>query len=362
MTSDPTPSPRPRVAVLPGDGASPGAMAAALAVLRAAGADVEWDELPSGTDLKPLTAAERVAAVHPGLDAADSVLLGSTGGITPGVMHLRYGRGTWANLRPVQWRPGFASPYSRPEGIDYLIVRESHEDLYIGFEGDVAQLRASGLADTVRGVRMPPGMEGRYAVKVITRDFTERIARRACEEAMTRKARGYPGLLTIGAKTNMMAVTDRFFADVCNEIAVGYPLQVETVIVDDLAHRLALRPQDFDVVLLPNQYGDILADGGAGQVGGMTVTPSGCFGDDFAYFEAPQGAPPPADQAAWVNPTALLLAGAWMLRYVGQPDIGAKVDEAVSAVYAEGRTLPRDQGGDATTDAFALAIIDALPT
>ncbi|MFN0026591.1 MAG: isocitrate/isopropylmalate family dehydrogenase [Acidimicrobiales bacterium] len=362
MTTAAGSSRRPRVAVLPGDGASPGAMAATLLVLRAAGADVEWDELPSGVELQPLPVAERIAAVHPGLDAADSVLLGSTGGITPGVMHLRYGRGTWANLRPVQWRPGFASPYAHPEGIDYLIVRESHEDLYIGFEGDVATLRASGLADTVRGVRMPPGTEGRYAVKVITRDNTERIARRACQEAMARKAQGYPGRLTIGAKTNMMAVTDRFFADVCNEIAGEYDLEVETVIVDDLAHRLALRPPDFDVVLLPNQYGDILADGGAGQVGGMTVTPSGCFGDDFAYFEAPQGAPPPLDQAAWVNPTALLLAGAWMLRHVGQGATGAMVDDAVSAVYAEGRVLPRDQGGDATTEAFAAAVINALPT
>lgn len=350
----------PRVAVVPGDGASPGAMAAALSVLRASGAAVDWDVLASGQELAPLSAAERVEAIHPGLDAADSVLLGSTGGITPGVMHLRYGRGTWANLRPVQWRPGFASPYAHPEGIDYLIVRESHEDLYIGFEGDVADLRASGLADTVRGVRMPPGAEGRYAVKVITRDFTERIARRACQEATRRKQAGYPGRLTIGAKTNMMAVIDRFFADVCAEIAADYPLEVEIVIVDDLAHRLALRPQDFDVVVLPNQYGDILADGGAGQVGGMTLTPSGCFGDDFAYFEAPQGAPAPADQAAWVNPTALILAGAWLLDHVGQPEIGRRVDAAVSAVYAEGSVLPRDQGGSASTEVFAAAVTRAL--
>lgn len=350
----------PRVAVVPGDGASPGAMAAALEVLRATGAPVEWDVVASGAELQPLSGEERNAAVLPHLDAADSVLLGSTGGTTPGVMHLRYGRGTWCNLRPVQWRRGFASPYARPEGIDYLIVRESHEDLYIGFEGDLAALRASGLADGVRGARVPPGEEGRYAVKVITRDFTERIAHRACAEALQRKAAGHPGRVTIGAKTNMLAVSDRFFADVCAEVCAGYPVEVETVIVDDLAHRIALRPHDFDVLLLPNQYGDILADGGAGQVGGMTVTPSGCFGDDFAYFEAPQGAPPPADQAAWINPTALILAGAWLLGHVGLTDHGAQVDRAVSAVYAEGHVLPRDQGGSATTEAFAAAVVEAL--
>jgi isocitrate/isopropylmalate dehydrogenase len=353
----------PRVAVVPGDGASPRAMAATLDVLRACGAAVEWDVLPSGPELAPLAPAERVAAVHPGLDAADSVLLGSTGGTTPGVMHLRYGRGTWANLRPVRWRAGFASPYAHPEGIDYLIVRESHEDLYIGFEGELDALRASGLAGAP-GVaarpRVPPGRDGRFAVKIITRDYTERIARRACQEAVSRQAAGHPGRLTIGAKTNMLTVTDRFFADVCAEVAADYPLEVERVVIDDLAHRLALRPQDFDVVVLPNQYGDILADAGAGQVGGMSVTPSGCFGDDFAYFEAPQGAPPPADQAAYANPTALLLAGAWLLRHVGQPGPGEAVDAAVSAVYAAGTCRPRDQGGQATTEAFAAAVAGEL--
>lgn len=351
---------RPRVAVVPGDGASPQAMAATLEVLRAAGAYIEWDVLPDGAELQPLSPAERGEVVHPRLDVADSVLLGSTGGITPGPIYLRYQRGTWANLRPVQWRPGFASPYARPEGIDYLIVRESHEDLYIGFEGELATLRASGLADGIRGVRVPPGADGRYAVKIITRDFTERIAHRACAETVARKAAGHPGRLTIGAKTNMLTVTDRFFADICAEVASGYPIEVETVIIDDLAHKLALRPHDFDVVVLPNQYGDILADGGAGQVGGMTLTPSGCFGDDFAYFEAPQGAPPPADQADRVNPTALLLAGAWLLRHVGQAAAGDRVDAAVSAVYSAGAVLPVDQGGSATTAQFAAAVIGAL--
>jgi len=350
----------PRVVVVPGDGASPGAMAAALAVLGATGVDIDWDVLPAGHELAPLSPAERAAICHPRYDAADSVLLGSTGGITPGPIYLRYQRGTWANLRPVQWRPGFASSYARPEGIDYLIVRESHEDLYIGFEGELATLRESGLADTVRGARVPPGIDGRYAVKIITRDFTERIAHRACAETVARKAAGYPGRLTVGAKTNMLTVSDRFFADICAEVAAGYPIEVETVIIDDLAHRLALRPHDFDVLVLPNQYGDILADGGAGQVGGMTLTPSGCFGDDFAYFEAPQGAPPPADQAALINPTALILAGAWLLRHVGETAAGDRIDAAVSAVYAAGAVLPVDQGGTATTEQFAAAVIDAL--
>lgn len=352
-----------RVGVVPGDGASPRAMAATLEVVQSVGAPVTWDVLPSGDELAPLSPRERVDVVHPRLDQADTVLLGSTGGITPGVMHLRYGRGTWANLRPVRWCPGFASPYAQPEGIDYLIVRESHEDLYIGFEGDLADLRSSGLAATVKGARVPTGEEGRYAVKIITRDNTTRIARLACETARRRKAEGHAGKLTIGAKVNMLTVADRFFADVCNEVAAGYPdLTVETVIIDDLAHRLALRPWDFDVLVLPNQYGDILADGGAGQVGGMTVTPSGCFGDDFAYFEAPQGAPPAADQAGNVNPTALMLAGAWLLDHAGFADLGARVRNAVEAVYAAGQILPVDQGGTASTREFTDAVLAHLET
>ena len=180
-------------------------------------------------------------------------------------------------------------------------------------------MRASGLADGVPGVRMPPGEEGRYAVKVITRDFTERIARRACAEAVQRKAEGHPGRLTIGAKTNMLAVSDRFFADVCAEIAAEYPLEVETVIVDDLAHRLALAPRASTWCCCPTSTATSWPTAAPGRSGGMSVTPSGCFGDDFAYFEAPQGAPPPADQAAWVNPTALMLAGAWLLDHRVRP-------------------------------------------
>src|SRR5688500_18233392 len=109
----------------------------------------------------------------------------------------------------------------------------------------------------------------------MTRDYTERVARRACEAAVARTAGGSPGELSSGAKTDMLAVSDRFVSDVCAEVAAGYPLDVEKVVIDDLARRLALRPQDFDVVVLPKQYGDILAAAGAGQVGGMTVTPSG---------------------------------------------------------------------------------------
>jgi isocitrate/isopropylmalate dehydrogenase len=344
----------PTVVVLPGDDAAPEGMAAALRVLDALDPPLELDVLPTGAELSELPEAERASFVHERIDGADTVLFGSTNGTTPGVTHMRWGRRTYANVRPIRWRPGFRSPLARPEGIDYVIVRENLEDSYVGIMGDAAALRASGLID--RRARTAYEGEGRFAAKIITRQGTETVARFAFALAARRR-----GKLTVSAKTNMLPKTDRYFCDIVAEVGQDHPdVTLERFIVDDMAHRLVLRPHELDVVLLPNLYGDVLSDEGAATIGGMGLAPSGCYGDDFAYFESAHGTAPDIAGMGVINPTATLLSAVMMLEHLGLGDHARRLDDALGAVYAEGRCTPVDQGGTAGTDEFAAAIIGQL--
>jgi len=339
---------RPVVAVIPGDDAAPEAVAATMAVLRHLDPPVAWDELPAGSELAAMDSADRELFVRARIDAADTVLFGSTNGTTPGVAYMRWGRRTFANVRPVHWRPGFNSPLAAPEGIDYVIVRENLEDAYVGIMGDVTALRAAGLIGPRS--RLVHDGEGRYAVKVITRAGTEQVARFSYELARRRREQGHPGTLTVSAKTNMLPRTDRWFCEIVAEIGNDYPdVPLTTFIVDDMAHRLVLRPHDLDVLLLPNLYGDVLSDEGAATIGGLGLAPSGCYGDDFAYFESAHGTAPDIAGQGLINPTATLLSAAMLLDHLG-----------LAAVYAEGRVRPVDQGGTARTAEFALAVTTAL--
>ncbi|MDH4146676.1 MAG: isocitrate/isopropylmalate family dehydrogenase [Acidimicrobiia bacterium] len=347
------------VAVIPGDDAAPEGVAATMDVLGAMQLPIDWDVLPVGSELAEMDRAEREHYVNDRIDAADTVLFGSTNGTTPGVVHMRWGRLTFANCRPVQWRAGFRSPLAEPDGIDYVIVRENLEDAYIGVQGDLGALRASNLIGP--RARMPRGEEGNFAVKVITREGTEQVARFACELARTRKAEGRPGKLTVSAKTNMLPKTDAYFCDIAREVAQEYPdVAYEQFIVDDMAHRLVVHPHDLDVLLLPNLYGDVLSDLGGGTVGGLGLAPSGCYGHDFAYFESAHGTAPDIAGQHRINPTATMLSAVMMLRHLGLHDDAARLDGAITTVYAEGRTLPFDQGGNASTEEFASAVRAAL--
>jgi isocitrate/isopropylmalate dehydrogenase len=338
------------VAVVPGDDAAPEGMAAAVSVLRALDAPIELDVLPTGSELADMPWGERERLVVDRMDAADTVLFGSTSGVTPGVEHLRWGRRTYANVRPIQWRPGYRSPLAQPEGIDYVIVRENLEDAYVGIMGDADALRASGLVGPL--ARLVNEGEGRFAAKVVTRRGTEDVARFAFRLAEQRR-----GHLTVSAKTNMLPATDRWFCDIVEEVGHEFGgVTVERFIVDDMAHRLVMWPDRLDVLLLPNLYGDVLSDEGAATIGGMGLAPSGCYGDDFAYFESVHGSAPDIAGQHVINPTATMLSAAMMLRYIDMPEEADRLEGAIAAVYAEGQVLTRDQGGDASTEAFCDAV------
>ena len=345
---------RPTVCVIPGDDAAPEVIDATLHVLRSMDLAVDWDVLPPGSELAELPVEERERFVHDRIDAANSCLFGATNGTTPGVAYMRWGKRTFANVRPVRWRAGFRSPLVDPSVLDYVIVRENLEDSYVGIMGDVDDLRASGLIGP--GARPVHGGEGRFAVKVITRAGTEAVARFAFELARTRSSR-----LTVSAKTNMLPATDRWFCDIVREVGQEYSdVELEQFIVDDMAHRLVLRPQDLDVVLLPNLYGDVLSDEAAATIGGMGLAPSGCYGTDYAYFESAHGSAPDIAGRSIINPTACLLSAVMLLEHLGLDVHAGRLDRAVSAVYAAGDALTVDQGGAASTDDFAAAVLGAL--
>jgi isocitrate/isopropylmalate dehydrogenase len=342
------------VAVVPGDDAAPEGMAAAVSVLRALDAPVTFDVLPTGPELAEIPWEERERLVVERMDSADTVLFGSTSGVTPGVPHLRWTKRTYANVRPIRWRPGFRSPLARPGSIDYVIVRENLEDAYVGIMGDADALRASGLVGP--RARLVNEGEGRFAAKVVTRRGTEDVARFAFRLAEQRR-----GHLTVSAKTNMLPATDRWFCDIVEEIGQEFPgVTVERFIVDDMAHRLVMWPDRLDVLLLPNLYGDVLSDEGAATIGGMGLAPSGCYGDDFAYFESAHGTAPDLAGLGRINPTGTLLSAVMMLEWLGLAAHAARLDRAITAVYAAGDHLTPDQGGPATTTEFASAVEAAL--
>lgn len=349
-----------RIAVVPGDDAAPEAVYPTLEVLQSMELPVEWVLLPDGETLAATMSPDAAAAlVREAADSCDALLFGATSGKTPGIGYLRSGKGTFANVRPVRYRPGFNSPLRNPEGIDYLIVRENIEDLYLGLEGELTTLLDSGLDLTPRNHLGYPirSRDGRYAVKVITRENTERVARFACELALRRKAEGHSGTVTCAAKYNVLRQSDGFFRQVVEETVAQYPdLTYQQFIVDDFARRLVMSPHSLDVVVLPNLYGDILSDEGAGTIGGLGLAPSGCYGADWAYFESVHGTAPDIAGRKLINPTATMLSAVLMLHYAGFPDAAGRLERAIDRTYAAGDTLTVDQGGTATTDEFAAAV------
>jgi len=345
--------------IIPGDDAAPEAMAPAVAILKSLALDLTFTEFPSGEEgiTRYGSRAAFDQALREAIDRSDTTLFGSTNGTTGGIGYLRWGKQTFANVRPARWRPGFRSPLKNPEGIDLVIVRENLEDLYMGVEGDLALL--SSLPVTSRMTRQPLDTTptGKFALKVITEEGSRRVARFACELARTRQARGGKGKVTCTSKYNMLRDSDGLFRSVVEATVKTYPdLRYEQYIVDDFARRLVASPSEFDVVVMPNLYGDILSDVAAGTIGGLGLAPSGCYGETYAYFESVHGSAPDIAGKNIINPTATLLSAVLMLAYLGQDEAAARLESAITRVYAEGRVLTPDQGGTSSTTAFCAAV------
>jgi 3-isopropylmalate dehydrogenase len=345
-----------RVCVIPGDDASPEAVLPALAVVKGMELDIDWLILPTGEEGQKQHGDSWAQVCKDAIDSCDTTWFGSASGKTPAIAHLRWGKGTYANIRPVKYLPGAKSPLSHPEGIDFIIVRENLEDMYSGVEGDLEQLKPLGLVN--RQTKVPiPASGGKFAIKIITEANTRRIVEYGCQLARQRKAAGFPGRVTVSGKYNVLPGTDGYFRRIAQEVVEGHPdLQYENFIADDFARRIIADPHRLDVVVLPNLYGDIFSDEASALVGGLGVAASGCYGDEYAYFESVHGSAPDIAGQHVINPTATMLSAAMMLRHIGFEDGAEALEEAIAEVYREGKALTPDQGGSAHTEDFCDAV------
>ena len=327
-----------RVTLIPGDGIGPELAEATRRVLDASGVVFEWEVVDAG---------EAVMAEH-GTPLPEHVLesirrnrVAIKGPITTPVgegfrsvnVTLRQVLGLYANLRPARSMKGL---HTRYENVDLVIVRENTEDLYAGIEHMV-------------------GRDAAESIKIITREASERIARYAFEYAVANRRRK----VTAVHKANIMKLSDGLFLDSCRTVAAEYDgrVEFEDRIVDNMCMQLVQKPEQYDVLVLPNLYGDIVSDLAAGLVGGLGVAPGANIGADAAVFEAVHGSAPKYAGQNKANPTALILSGVMMLRHLGQPEAADRVEGALREVVAEGRATTYDIGGPAGTSQFADAIV-----
>lgn len=355
-----------RVAIIEGEDAAPEAMKPTLALLEGLGLPIEFHTPPVGRAGVEAFGDPFPDEARQSIDDSDATLFGATSGLSVrAILYLRWGKNTFANVRPARWQPGYRSPLAKPEGIDLVIVRENLEDLYLGIEGEIEELETLALRSRTSGRPVADYAPGCFALKVISEAGSERVIRFAFELARKRKTSGRPGRVTCSSKYNMLPRSDGLFREIALSVAKDFSdIELQTFIVDDLAQRLVTKPHDLDVVVLPNLYGDILSDLAAGVIGGLGVAPSGCYGEDYAYFESAHGSAPDIAGLGIINPTATILSAAMMLEYLGFEDAATRLDHAVTQVYAEGKAegkhLTPDQGGSATTVEFCDAIARAL--
>ena len=349
-----------KVCVIKGDDTSPEFVLPTVELLDGMGLDMEF--------LWPLTGEEAIRKYGEGngfpdeaktaVDEADCTLFGSQSGKTRGALaYLRWGKHTYANFRPIKWQEGIRSPLKNPEGIDFIVARENLEGLYPGREGDIRQLAPLTITDRMTGGILDTSLEGKFAIRIITEENTKNIARAACDLALKRKAQGGKGKVTVACKYNMLVQSDGLFRQVVEETVGTYPeLAFDQVIIDNFAQQMIINPQQYDVVIMPNEHGDVMADGASGLVGGLGLAPSACIGDDYAYFEPVHGTAPDIMGKNIVNPTAMILSAVWMLEYLGFETEAGRLEKAVYGVYADGKCLTRDMGGSASTTEFCEAV------
>lgn len=326
--------------LIPGDGIGPEVTSAARRVIEATGLSIEWEVLPAGlsaieSDGVPLPERTLAAIVR-----AQATLKGPTA-TASGVGHrsvnveLRQKLSLYANYRPARSMAGIRSRY---DDVDLIVIRENTEGLYSGLE----HLVVPGVVESLR---------------IITEKSSARIARFAFDTARRQGRKR----VTCVHKANILKLSDGLFLDTCRRVATEYPdIAFDDCIVDAAAMKLVLDPHNFDVLVMENLFGDILSDLCSGLVGGLGVTPSANVGDEAAVFEAVHGTAPDIAGKGLANPTALILSGVLMLRYLGERDAADRVENAVRNVIAAGKATTGDLGGKASTGEYANAVIAAM--
>ena len=328
------------ITLIEGDGIGPEVTAAVVRVLDCAGFTVNWERHLAGVLAlekhgDPLPAELLDSIAHNKVALKGPVTTPVGGGFTSVNVGLRKALDLYVNLRPVWNIPSVKSRY---EGVDLVIVRENTEDLYAGLEHEVV-----------------PGVV--ESLKIITADASRRVAAFAFEYARTHGRKR----VTAVHKANIMKMADGLFLRTVKEVAARYPdIRSDDRIVDAACMHLVMNPAQFDVLLLPNLYGDIVSDLCAGLVGGLGVVPGANLGAEIGVFEAVHGSAPDIAGQGIANPMALLHSAVLMLRHVGEGAIADRIMAALAAVLGEGKIRTRDLGGTASTADFADALCRRL--
>jgi isocitrate dehydrogenase (NAD+) len=331
-----------KITLIPGDGIGPEVADATARAVEAAGVAVEWERVDAGLAAEKATGHYLPEAVFESLARTRVGLKGPVGtpiasGHSSVNVALRKRLNLFVNFRPVRMLPGLKTRFS-DLAIDLVIFRENTEDLYAGIEHEVA----AGVMESL---------------KVITRSASMNIAKAAFEYSVRE---GRKKVVAIH-KANIMKLTDGLFLRCCREVASGFPeIEYGELIVDNACMQLVMRPETFDVLVLPNLYGDIVSDLTAGLVGGLGIVPGANLGDECAVFEAVHGSAPDIAGKGLANPTALMQSARLMLAHIGERDAAIRLQKAIEAVYRDGSHLTRDVGGVARTAEFTDAVIGNL--
>jgi isocitrate dehydrogenase (NAD+) len=322
--------------LIAGDGIGPEVVAATVRVIEATGVVIKWESQMAGAMAIALEGTPLPQKTLDSIRKTGLALKGPTttpigGGHASINVALRKTLDLYANVRPIKTLPGVKSRYDH---VDLVIVRENTEDLYSGLEHVVV-----------------PGVV--ESIKVITEKASTRIAKFAFNYARTHGRKR----ITAVHKANIMKLSDGLFLDCCARVAADFPdIKYDDIIVDNCCMQLVLDPTRFDMLLLENLYGDIVSDLCAGLVGGLGLAPGANIGEKGATFEAVHGSAPDIAGKNIANPIAVILSGALLLDHIGELEAGNRVRNAVAAVLKEGKHMPRDLGGTASTSEVEEAI------
>lgn len=328
------------VTLIPGDGIGPEITRSMKAVLAAVKAPIKWEEVNAGTTAFKTTGKYIPQEVY---DSLEKNKVAIKGPITTPIGHgfrsinveLRKKYDLYCNLRPIK------APGPLPlkfENVDLVIFRENTEDLYAGIEEKISDNEF-------------------HSIKVITRSKSRRIAEAAFDYAVKNNRKK----VTIVTKANIMKLTDGLFLDVAREVAKDYPeIEVDEVLVDNMAMQLVLAPEKFDVILTENLYGDILSDLSAGLIGGIGLVPGANIGNDLAIFESVHGSAPDIAGKNIANPTAMILSSCMLLDYLGEREMAKAIREVIYKILEDPQHYTSDLGGNLSTTDFTELIIDKL--
>ena len=354
-----------RVTFIPGDGTGPELAEATRRVLEATGVGFEWDEHPAGEDVYneegtpfPDRTLASIKENKVGIKGPTTTPVGS--GFRSVNVLLRKELDLYSCIRPCKAYEGVRTRF--PE-TDIVIVRENTEDLYAGIEFEKGTADNATLREALAGLGATVREDAGISVKPISVFGSERIVRSAFEYA---RANGRKKV-TAAHKANIMKFSDGLFLEVARKVAEEYSdIEFEDRIIDNLCNQLVSRPEEYDVIVLPNLYGDIVSDLGAGMIGGLGLAPGGNIGTEAAMFEATHGSAPKYKGQNKVNPTALMLSGVLMLRHLGESEAADRMEGAIAEVIRKGEKVTydlkptRDDPTAVGTSQFADAVIEEM--